>query len=172
MSKALIVIDVQNDFVTGDLGTKEAQKALSAIEKLVDECYMAHDHIYYTRDTHDINYLQTQEGRRLPVAHCQYGSWGWRVVGGVDYSAGKTVTYLNKGQFGYDDWESEHLDQYEEVVICGLCTDICVISNALIIKSLYPELRITVVSSACAGTTPQRHLAALDVMRSCQIDIK
>ena len=167
--KALIVIDVQNDFVTEVLGTEEARKAIPVISDLVDQFCKDGCHIYYTRDSHDFNYLKTQEGNGLPIVHCLYGSWGWRVVDSVSRVAGKNITYLNKRQFGYDDWYSEHLDQFDEVVLCGLCTDVCVISNALIIKSLFPELRISVVKDACAGTTPLNHQAALDVMQSCQI---
>ena len=169
--KALIVIDFQNDFVTGALGTNEAMNVIPAIKNLVEQYHRDGSHIYYTRDSHDYSYLKTQEGRNLPIEHCMFASWGWRVVDGVGYGDGDSITYLNKRQFGYDDWYSEHLDQYDEVVMCGVCTDICVISNALIIKSLFPELPITVMQDACAGTTPQNHQAALAVMKSCQINI-
>lgn len=173
MSKrALIVVDVQNDFTTGALGTKEARQAIPFIEGLVSSFHRNGDRIIYTRDSHDYNYLKTQEGRRLPVEHCMYGSYGWNVVDGVDYIGNDHVRYVNKRQFGYDDWEGEHLDQFDEVFIVGFCTDICVIVNALLIKTYYPELPITIVSNGCAGTTPEKHRAALEVMQSCQINVE
>ena len=172
MSKnALIVVDVQNDFTTGALGTKEAKAAIPFIEGFLCKFHADGNRIFYTRDTHDANYLNTQEGKHLPIEHCMFGSHGWRVVDSVGYAESEQVTYLNKSQFGYDDWESEHLDQYDKIFIMGFCTDICVIANALAIKILYPELPIMIVSNGCAGSTPEKHLAALEVMRSCQFNV-
>lgn len=169
--KALIVVDVQNDFTTGVLGTKEAKAAIPFIEGFICKFHADGNRIFYTRDSHDADYLSTQEGKHLPIKHCMFGSWGWRVVDRVGYAESEQVTYLNKRQFGYDDWESEHLDQYDEVYMMGFCTDICVITNALTIKTIYPNLPITVVANGCAGSTPEKDIAALEVMRSCQINV-
>lgn len=169
--KALIIVDVQNDFTTGPLGSREARAAIPFIEGFLSKFFADGNTIIYTRDTHDYNYLKTQEGRHLPVEHCLHGSWGWNVVDRIGYLESDRVKYLNKNGFGYDDWESEHLDQFDEVYMMGFCTDICVITNALMIKALYPETPITVVANGCAGTTPEKDAAALEVMRSCQIRI-
>jgi len=169
--KALIVVDVQNDFTSGTLGTKEAVAAIPIIKQYVDRFHADGHKIIYTRDSHDADYLNTLEGKKLPIEHCFRGSWGWRVVDEIGYKESENVSYVNKWQFGYDDWEGEYLDQYDEVVMLGFCTDICVISNALTIKTFYPNLPITVIAAGCAGTTPEKHNAALDIMESCQINV-
>lgn len=170
--KLLIVVDVQNDFTTGSLGTKEAQAAIPFIAEYVAKAYREGYDIIYTQDSHDENYLKTLEGKMLPVEHCIMNTWGWRVVDSVGYKkVNGRIRYCCKRQFGYDDWESEYLDQYDEVVMMGFCTDICVISNALVIKTFYPNLPVTVVAKGCAGVTPEKHKAALEVMKSCQINV-
>lgn len=164
--KTLIVIDMQNDFISGPLGTPEAQAIIPNVKKKIDEYVYRGDEVIFTRDTHATNtYLKTSEGRHLPIKHCIYGTHGWMVA---DEVAAPGCKHINKPTFGWMYW-SNHL--FEEIEIIGVCTDICVISNALILKAEFPELEITVDASCCAGTTPERHEAALQVMKSCQINV-
>ena len=167
MSKTLIVVDVQNDFVDGSLGTKEAQAIIPNIKKKIKEYRDRGDQIIFTRDTHPTNYLETYEGKHLPVVHCIKGSVGWQISDKLDFDIENDIL-IDKPTFGYLNWKSF---DFEEVEICGLCTDICVISNALIIRAIYPEIDITVDSSCCAGVTPESHKAALETMKMCQIKI-
>ena len=163
--KTLIVIDMQNDFVTGPLGTKEAQEIIANVNQKISEYDRRGDEIIFTRDTHYDNYFNTREGKMLPVLHCVCESDGWRIVDGLETS---DCTYINKENFGWRNWDDRN---FEEIEIIGVCTDICVISNALILKAQFPEVKIVVDANCCAGTTPELHEAALRVMRSCQIDV-
>lgn len=163
--KTLIVIDMQNDFVTGSLGTKEAQAIVPNVKKKIQEYVNRGDQIIFTRDTHYSNYLETQEGKMLPVEHCIYDTEGWEIVGELEVM---NCIYVNKTSFGWDGWLKLN---YEEIELIGVCTDICVISNALILKAQFPEVKITVDASCCAGVTPGLHEAALKVMKSCQINV-
>lgn len=163
--KTLIVIDMQNDFVTGSLGTKEAQAIVSNVKRKIQEYADRGDQIIFTRDTHYSNYLRTQEGKMLPVEHCIYTTKGWQIVEGLEVPGCK---HINKETFGWNNWNDY---DYEEIELIGVCTDICVISNALILKAQCPEAEIKVDASCCAGVTPELHEAALKVMRSCQINV-
>ena len=163
--KTLIVIDMQNDFVTGSLGTKEAQAIVPNVKKKIQEYDNRGDQIIFTRDTHYSNYLETQEGKMLPVEHCIYDTEGWEIVDELEVM---NCIYVNKTSFGWDGWLKLN---YEEIELIGVCTDICVISNALILKAQFPEVKITVDASCCAGVTPGLHEAALKVMKSCQINV-
>ena len=163
--KTLIVVDMQNDFISGSLGTKEAQAIVPNVKKKIAEYSLRGDEIIFTRDTHEENYLQTNEGKHLPVKHCVFGTDGWRVVDGLEVPNCK---YISKPNFGWIHWNRR---SFEEIEIVGLCTDICVVSNALIIKAMFPEINITVDASCCAGTTPENHKAALQVMKCCQINV-
>ena len=163
--KTLIVIDMQNDFVTGSLGTKEAQAIVPNVKKKIQEYVNRGDQIIFTRDSHYSNYLQTQEGKMLPVEHCIYDTEGWEIVDELEVM---NCIYVNKTSFGWDGWLKLN---YEEIELIGVCTDICVISNALILKAQFPEVKITVDASCCAGVTPGLHEAALKVMKSCQINV-
>lgn len=163
--KTLIVIDMQNDFVTGTLGTKEAQAIVPNVKKKIQEYVERGDQIIFTRDTHYTNYLETQEGKILPVEHCVYTTKGWQIVEGLEVSGCK---YINKETFGWNNWKDQN---FGEIELIGVCSDICVISNALILKAQFPEVKITVDASCCAGVTPELHEAALKVMRSCQINV-
>ncbi len=163
--KTLIVIDMQNDFVTGSLGTKEAQAIVPNVKKKIQEYVNRGDQIIFTRDTHYSNYLETQEGKMLPVEHCIYDTEGWEIVDELEVM---NCIYVNKTSFGWDGWLKLN---YEEIELIGVCTDICVISNALILKAQFPEVKITVDASCCAGVTPGLHEAALKVMKSCQINV-
>ena len=163
--KTLIVVDMQNDFVTGSLGTKEAQAIIPTVRKKIQEYVNRGDQIIFTRDTHYSNYLDTQEGKMLPVEHCMYITKGWQIVEGLEVPGCK---YIDKETFGWNNWNDY---DYEEIELIGVCSDICVISNALILKAQFPETKITVDASCCAGVTPELHEAALKVMRSCQINV-
>ena len=169
--KILIAIDIQNDFVSGSLGTKEAKAALA---KMVDEINSPkYDMVFATQDTHDRNYLNTLEGKYLPVVHCIKGTEVWRFPKSIEESLHKrSAKIFEKDTFGSLNLAVE-LQKLapEEIVLIGICTDICVVSNALLIKAYLPEIDITVDSSCCAGVTPTKHEAALETMRSCQINV-
>ena len=164
----LIVIDFQKDFVTGPLGTPEAQAIIPNVKKKIEEYQKRGDQIIFTRDTHFDNYLDTQEGKKLPIEHCIYGTDGWKIVDGLEVPNCK---YINKTIFGWMFWSNYSSWFNAEIEIIGLTSDICVISNALILKATFPEAEITVDASCCAGTTQEKHKAAMNVMRSCQINV-
>ena len=166
MNRTLIVIDMQNDFISGSLGTKEAQAIVPNVKKKIEEYKARGDEIIFTRDTHFVNYLNTNEGEHLPVKHCIQGTYGWLISDELDNGVGYPV--IDKYTFGFDGWV--HYD-FEEIELVGLCTDICVVSNALILKALFPDINITVDASCCAGVTPESHKAALTTMKMCQIDV-
>lgn len=165
MKKTLIVVDMQNDFIDGSLGTAEAVAIIDNVKAKIKEYKDSGDEIIFTRDTHQENYLQTNEGKHLPVVHCIEGTDGWNIRDGL-YVEGSKI--LNKPAFGYTGWADY---DFEEVELIGLCTDICVVSNALMIKALFPEIKVSVDSSCCAGVTPESHEAALNTMRMCQIEV-
>ena len=177
--KVLIVIDVQNDFVYGSLGTPEAQEIIPNIKKKFDKYKNNNDYVIFTKDTHDSDYLTTAEGKKLPVEHCIRGTNGWEIVDEINYKKFEkfnNFAVYRKSTFGFDDWDWKerfnNTDDYLlDIEIIGLCTDICVITNALLIKTYHPEAKITVDASCCAGSTLERHKAALEVMKSCQIDV-
>ena len=164
--KTLIVVDMQKDFVNGPLGTKEAESIVENVKNKINEYSENRDKIIFTRDTHFDNYLETNEGKYLPVKHCIKDSDGWKIVDGLEVD---DAIYIDKPTFGYTKW-SEY-DLGNEIELIGLCTDICVVSNALIIKALYPEANVTVDSNCCAGVTPETHEAALKTMKMCQINV-
>lgn len=175
--KALIVIDMQNDFIDGSLGTPEARaivpKVCNKIEKFDG------DIIYCTRDTHFADYLNSHEGKNLPVEHCIGGTEGWdicpEVQAALDNLDDKRVGFevFNKLTFGYNGWDETLLNARTnlDITLVGLCTDICVVSNALILRALYPEADIKVDASCCAGVTPATHEAALKVMEMNHIEV-
>ena len=166
MKKTLIVVDMQNDFINGSLGTKEAIAIVENVKRKIDEYRSNGDEIIFTRDTHQNNYLNTAEGKNLPVEHCIEGTRGWQIADGL---SSENDIIIDKPSFGYTKWGEM---SFNEIEIVGLCTDICVISNALILKALFPEVVISIDSSCCAGVTPETHKAALDTMKMCQIVIK
>ena len=167
MKRTLIVVDMQNDFIDGALGTKEAQAIVPNVKKKIEEYKTRGDEIIFTRDTHFSNYLDTNEGEHLPVKHCIQGTYGWLISDELDNGVGYPV--IDKYTFGFDGWVDY---DFEEIELVGLCTDICVVSNALILKALFPDIDITVDASCCAGVTPESHQAALTTMRMCQITVK
>ena len=176
--KALLVIDMQNDFVTGALANTEAQKIASAIAAKVKKCEAEGVPVFFTRDTHDEDYLKSQEGKLLPVPHCKVGTDGWQVVPElVDFvKEGQEGNVFDKPTFGsmyLPTWLHEKLNGTPSIIeLCGVCTDICVISNAMILKAAFPETEIVVDGKICAGVTPESHQTALDAMKSCQINVK
>lgn len=171
MKKLLVVVDMQNDFVGGALGSGRARE----IAPLVAEKMRSYDgDIVCTMDTHGEDYLSTREGRYLPVMHCVRGTDGWRLCGEVEEAArGKdAVMRFEKNTFAcarLAEYVSKTL--YDEIELVGVCTDICVVSNALALRAAAENARIIVDSSCCAGVTEEKHRAALEVMRSCQIEI-
>ena len=172
MRKILIVIDMQNDFIDGALGTAEAVGIVEAVKEKI-RSYPPKD-VIATMDTHFENYMQTQEGRYLPVSHCVRGTEGWEIRPEiVDLLKGAKV--YEKPTFGSmqlaEDLKAAAEKEEIELELIGLCTDICVVSNALLLKAQMPEVRISVDASCCAGVTPQKHEAALETMRSCQIRV-
>ena len=166
MKKTLIVIDMQNDFIDGALGTPEAQAIVPNVKKKIEEYKARGDEIIFTRDTHRANYLETNEGKHLPFEHCIHGTKGWIIANEVSYPE---YDHIDKYTFGFEYW-SDHYN-FDEIEIVGLCTDICVVSNALILKAQFPESNITVDASCCAGVTPESHQAALTTMKMCQINV-
>ena len=165
MKKTLIVVDMQNDFIDMALGTKEAVAIVPKVKEKIEEYIKNGDEIIFTRDTHFENYLDTMEGKNLPVPHCIKGTKGWETADGL-YVEGSKI--IDKPNFGWPHWNEEKLECVELV---GLCTDICVVSNALIIKAQFPDAQVKVDSSCCAGVTPESHEAALKTMQMCQIEI-
>lgn len=182
MSKILIVVDMQNDFITGSLGTKEAEAIIPNVIAKIKKLKQT-DHIIFTRDTHhQADYLQSQEGKLLPVCHCIEKTEGWEIHDDIqnaaEFSNCRNRYYVNKPSFGSLELPaavnralSKNTMMMTEIELIGLCTDICVVSNALILKAYFPETKITVDSSCCAGVTPEKHEAALETMRSCQINV-
>ncbi len=173
MKKILVVVDMQKDFVDGALGTQEAQEILLDV---VNEINSFDGEIFVTYDTHFANYLETAEGKKLPVEHCIKGTAGWQLDAKVKAALeGKAFTEVIKHTFGSVELPNMIGEKCGDEDFCieliGLCTDICVVSNALILKASFPEKDIRVKEACCAGVTPQKHAAAIETMRSCQIDI-
>ena len=170
--KILIVIDMQNDFIDGSLGTKEAEAIVPAVIEKIKE-YPKQD-VYATRDTHLKDYLNTQEGKNLPVEHCIKGTKGWEIRADIAELILKNHIF-DKPTFGSvqlaEAVKKMNEEEPLEIELIGLCTDICVVSNALLLKAFMPEVRISVDPSCCAGVTPEKHEAALETMRSCQIQV-
>ena len=172
MRKILVVIDMQNDFIDGSLGTKEAQQIVPRVVEKMKE----YDpwNIYLTRDTHYENYLDTQEGRNLPIEHCIEGTHGWQLNDAVAKAAEK-ATVIDKPTFGSNRLAgilmTERAQEALEIELVGLCTDICVLANAVLAKTALPEAHITVDASCTASFQPALHEAALDVMEGLQIDV-
>lgn len=171
MQNILIVVDMQNDFIDGALGTPEAEAIVPNVKEKIRNFS---GKIIFTRDTHGENYMDTQEGRHLPVAHCIKGTYGWEISS--ELKAFCQEEPVDKVTFGSEELGAILKKQNEEnpietITLIGLCTDICVISNALLIKALLPEVSIFVDASCCAGVTPESHKNALAAMKVCQIEI-
>lgn len=176
MQKILIVVDMQNDFVDGVLGTKEAAAIVPIVVGRVADAVRDGEKLYFTRDTHHPNYLDTGEGKKLPVPHCIQGTSGWELIPKLKhYALGTNI--IDKPTFGSMKLAEILLSEQaknpiEKITLIGLCTDICVISNALLLKAALPETEIAVNASCCAGVTPESHDNALKAMEMCQITIE
>jgi nicotinamidase-related amidase len=170
MKNILIVVDMQNDFIDGSLGTKEAVAIVPNVIKKIAEYRARGDEIIFTADTHFDDYLSTNEGKHLPVMHCIKGTDGWKISSLLDVGNSKVI---EKPTFGYLEWKNV-IEDVDELCIelVGLCTDICVVSNALILKATFPSATIKVDSTCCAGVTPASHSSALSTMQMCQIEVK
>ena len=175
----LIVVDMQNDFVSGALGTSEALDIVPYVVNRVLDGLGHGEEILFTRDTHDKDYLNTQEGKKLPVPHCIRGTKGWEIIPELQEYEGQPI---DKPSFGsrylgemLKDWDKDARQQgksgVKKVTLIGLCTDICVISNALLIKAFLPEAEIVVEAKCCAGVNPESHENALRAMETCQITV-
>lgn len=173
--KILAVIDMQNDFVDGALGTAEAVRIIPAVKARIEKAAEYGESVLFTRDTHKEDYLNTQEGRKLPVIHCVEGTPGWEIVKELKPYA-ESNPIFDKPTFGSTElcrllWRKSHEMPIESVTVIGLCTDICVISNALLFKAFLPETPIRVEAACCAGVTPESHDRALEAMKACQIEV-
>lgn len=170
--KVLCVIDMQKDFIDGALGTVEAQKIVEPLAKFIEENRDEY-YIVATRDTHGENYMETNEGRHLPVPHCIKGTEGWQINPLIAKAIGNAPIY-DKPNFGIsaEEWKKTlYPTEVTEIVLAGLCTDICVVSNALALKTAYPEIPVKVMKDLCAGVSPASHEAALTTMGMCQVEI-
>lgn len=168
--KILVVVDIQNDFVDGRLGTKEAMKIIPYVKEKIENF---DGEVVYTMDTHDENYLHTQEGRNLPLKHCIKGTYGWEIKEGV-YK--ENCKIFEKPSFGSVDLVEyiksiNEKEKIESIEFIGICTDICVVTNVMMIKGHFPEIELIVDSKACAGVSPQSHNNALETMKMCQVKI-
>ena len=172
MRKILIVVDMQNDFIDGALGTPEAQAILTDVVNVIKT--YEEENIIATRDTHPEWYMETQEGKNLPVIHCVQGTYGWELNPDVA-NALEGAEVIDKPTFGSTQLAERLVSMAKqeklEITLVGLCTDICVVSNALLIKAFLPEIQVNVIASCCAGVTPESHEAALKTMAMCQIRI-
>ena len=169
MKKLLIVVDMQNDFITGALGSDMAQAIVPNVKLKIEEYRKNEEAVVFTRDTHGENYLETQEGKFLPAPHCIEGTNGHLVTDALETNG---YAVFDKKTFG--SLELAKLSAqggYDEIELCGLCTDICVVSNALILKAQLPETLITVDARCCAGVTEESHNAALLTMKMCQVNV-
>lgn len=166
--KYLVVVDMQNDFINGSLGSKDAEAIVSSV---VNKVKNFDGKVIFTRDTHFEDYLKTQEGRKLPVVHCVKDTEGWQICDELKPYAKTVVDKVTFGSIDLPDIIKNFKDDIEEIELCGLCTDICVISNAMILKAAFPEVTVTVDSKCCAGVSVESHNTALNAMRAVQIEI-
>lgn len=191
MKKVLIVIDMQNDFITGVLGTEEAKAITPKVAQYIRDHADKDTVLFFTRDTHDADYLNTQEGKKLPIPHCLKDTYGWELAPEMEeviydtrdkYSDFDTYFpyvsdhIIDKPTFGSIDLQNllyvlDEEDGVKEITLLGVCTDICVISNAMLAKATLPEATVKVVADCCAGVSPETHKTALEAMKLCQIDI-
>lgn len=170
MEKLLIVIDMQNDFIDGALGSTEANGIVANVAKKIELYRNENQGVIFTRDTHSEDYMATQEGKNLPVKHCIYNTHGWQISKKLNVSDSVIVNKPSFGSLELAKYVSENFE-VNEIELVGLCTDICVISNAMILKAAMPELKITVDASCCAGVTTQSHKNALEAMKMCQVNV-
>ena len=165
----LIVVDMQNDFIDGALGTREAVAIVPYVKKLIENF---EGKVFFTRDTHFENYMDTQEGQNLPVKHCVKDTEGWQIRKELEQM--RRTEAIDKVTFGSSDLVKvlEKEENIGSITFCGLCTDICVISNVMVTKAFFPEIPLIVDAAGCAGVTPESHKNALNAMKMCQITIE
>ena len=168
--EVLVVVDMQKDFIDGALGTKEAE---AIVENVAEKIRSFTGEVIFTRDTHGENYMNTQEGKKLPVPHCIKGSEGWKLDRRLEPLCTADCKVFDKPTFGSVEL-AEYLKKQapDKITLVGLCTDICVISNAIILKAYLTETEIAVVKNCCAGVTPQSHANALEAMKMCQVNVE
>ncbi len=166
--KCLIVVDMQNDFITGSLGSKAAE---AIVPQVVQKVQSFGGKVIFTRDTHSDDYLQTREGKKLPVKHCIKGTDGWQICDELKPYASLVTDKETFGSMELPGILKSFGENIEEIELCGLCTDICVISNAMILNAAFPEAAVKVDEKCCAGVSGESHAAALAAMRSVQIEI-
>ena len=171
MQDILVVVDMQNDFIDGALGTKEA---VTIVPKVEEKIRNFNGTVFFTRDTHENWYLETQEGKKLPVPHCIWDTEGWQIRRELDIL--RKTEPVDKETFGSTDLADDLVamnidDEIKSITFVGLCTDICVISNALLVKAALPEVPIIVDAACCAGVTPESHENALKAMEMCQVEV-
>ena len=167
--KYLIVVDMQNDFITGSLGSSLAEKIVPDVKEKVK----AFDgKVIFTRDTHFDDYLNSEEGKKLPVKHCIKGTQGWQICDELKPYAGDVVDKITFGSVDLPKILKDYGEEIEEIELCGLCTDICVISNAMILKASFPETKIVVDGSCSAGVSVESHNTALEAMKAVQIEVR
>lgn len=169
--RVLLVIDMQNDFIDGALGTKEAVAIVENVKKKIEMYRQNGGIVIFTRDTHGQNYLEMMEGKKLPVKHCLKNTKGWEITSEIDTAGDKIIDKPTFGSIELAEY-LETLEEVEVIEIVGLCTDICVITNAMIVKAKLPEKVIVVDSSCCAGVTPESHLNALKALQMCHIEVR
>lgn len=170
MKKLLIVVDMQNDFVNGALKAEGGEETAVSVRELIKRERAKGTKIVYTKDLHGENYLETREGKFLPVPHCIRGTKGAEFVDGIYLDGAKVFEKETFASVALMKYVRDGL--YDEILLAGICTDICVISNALLLRAYCPQAKIAVHAASCAGTTKKKHLSALDVMKSCQIEIE
>ena len=166
--KFLIVVDMQNDFISGSLGSKLAEAIVPGVVKKVENY---DGKVIFTRDTHFADYMNTQEGRKLPVEHCVKDTAGWEICNELKPYAETVIDKITFGSVELPSVIKNFGEEIEEIELCGLCTDICVISNAMILKAAFPEVKVSVDGKCCAGVSEESHQTALDAMRAVQIEI-
>lgn len=171
MKSCLIVIDMQNDFISGSLGSDEAKKIVPKVKERIEKAIKDGEDIYFTKDTHYEDYLNTKEGQFLPVKHCIENTSGHDICDELKPYEKNAKNIFIKNTFGYKDLP-QYLNEYDSITFVGLCTDICVVSNVVLTKAFYPEKNIIVKNDCCAGTSVENHNAALSVMKSCHIVIE
>lgn len=171
MKNCLVVIDMQNDFVSESLGSDEAKKIVSNVKECIETAIKNNEDIFFTKDTHYESYLDTREGTFLPVKHCIEGTHGHDICDEIKPYEKNAKNIFIKNTFGYKDLP-KYLSEYDTITFIGLCTDICVVSNVILTKAFYPEKNIVVKKDCCAGTSIENHNAALTVMKSCHIVIE
>lgn len=169
--RALIVVDMQNDFINGSLGSKEAEAIVGKVKNKIEEYRKNNDIVIFTRDTHDENYLETQEGKNLPVKHCIENTKGWEISEELNTDNSLIINKPTFGSFELVDKLKNNYEEFDEIELVGLCTDICVISNALLLKAAFLNTIIKIDASCCAGVTIESHKNALEAMKMCQIKV-